>query len=115
MLSAAGPCADVGPAFPATTPVAHRELPRRVATLSVHTSPLEQPGTGDAGGMNVYIAQTAIRMAERGVAVEIFTRATSSEAPPVVELAPGVLVRHVAAGPFEGLSKDDLPSQLCAF
>jgi D-inositol-3-phosphate glycosyltransferase len=86
-----------------------------VCLLSVHTSPLAQPGTGDAGGMNVYVAQTARRMAERGVAVEIFTRATSSEAPPTVELAPGVLVRHVGAGPFEGLSKDDLPGQLCAF
>ena len=83
--------------------------------LSVHTSPLEQPGTGDAGGMNVYIVETARRMARRGVEVEIFTRATSSEHPPVVELAPGVLVRHVAAGPFEGLGKNDLPSQLCAF
>ena len=83
--------------------------------LSVHTSPLEQPGTGDAGGMNVYIEQTARRMAQRGVEVEIFTRATSSEQEPVAELAPGVLVRHVAAGPFEGLSKNDLPSQLCAF
>jgi D-inositol-3-phosphate glycosyltransferase len=47
--------------------------------------------------------------------VEIFTRATSSDLPPVAELAPGVLVRHVAAGPFEGLGKNDLPSQLCAF
>ncbi|MCW2631855.1 MAG: D-inositol 3-phosphate glycosyltransferase, partial [Pseudonocardia sp.] len=90
-------------------------LPRRVCVLSVHTSPLEQPGTGDAGGMNVYIEQTATRMARRGVQVEIFTRATSSEQPPTVELAPGVLVRHVAAGPFEGLGKDDLPGQLCAF
>jgi D-inositol-3-phosphate glycosyltransferase len=81
----------------------------------VHTSPLEQPGTGDAGGMNVYIVETATRMARRGVAVEIFTRATSSEHPPVAELAPGVLVRHVVAGPFEGLGKHDLPSQLCAF
>lgn len=90
-------------------------LLRRVCVLSVHTSPLEQPGTGDAGGMNVYIAETATRMAQRGVAVEIFTRATSSDQPPVVELAPGVLVRHVTAGPFEGLSKNDLPSQLCAF
>lgn len=89
--------------------------PARVCLLSVHTSPLEQPGTGDAGGMNVYIAQTARRMAERGVAVEIFTRATSSDAAPVVRLAPGVLVRHVAAGPFEGLGKHDLPGQLCAF
>ncbi|RZT88575.1 D-inositol-3-phosphate glycosyltransferase [Pseudonocardia sediminis] len=91
------------------------ELPQRVAVLSVHTSPTEQPGTGDAGGMNVYVAQTAIRMARRGVEVEIFTRATSSEQPPFVELAPGVQVRYVAAGPFEGLGKDDLPSQLCAF
>jgi D-inositol-3-phosphate glycosyltransferase len=88
---------------------------RRVCVLSVHTSPLEQPGTGDAGGMNVYVVETATRMARRGVAVEIFTRATSSEQPPVVALAPGVLVRHVAAGPFEGLGKNDLPSQLCAF
>jgi D-inositol-3-phosphate glycosyltransferase len=86
-----------------------------VAVLSVHTSPLEQPGTGDAGGMNVYIVQTALRMARRGVAVEIFTRATSSDLPPVVELAPGVTVRHVVAGPFEGLDKGELPAQLCAF
>ena len=90
-------------------------IPRRVCVLSVHTSPLEQPGTGDAGGMNVYVVETATRMARRGVAVEIFTRATSSEQPPVAALAPGVLVRHVAAGPFEGLGKNDLPSQLCAF
>jgi len=83
--------------------------------LSLHTSPLEQPGTGDAGGMNVYIEQTAVRMAQRGVAVEIFTRATSSDQPPTVELAPGVQVRHVVAGPFEGLGKAELPSQLCAF
>ncbi len=89
--------------------------PRRVCVLSVHTSPLEQPGTGDAGGMNVYVVETATRMARAGVAVEIFTRATSSEQPPVAALAPGVLVRHVAAGPFEGLGKNDLPSQLCAF
>jgi D-inositol-3-phosphate glycosyltransferase len=86
-----------------------------VCLLSVHTSPLEQPGTGDAGGMNVYVVQTALRMARRGIEVEIFTRATSSEHPPVEELAPGVLVRHVVAGPFEGLGKNDLPSQLCAF
>ncbi|HEX3650946.1 MAG TPA: D-inositol-3-phosphate glycosyltransferase [Pseudonocardiaceae bacterium] len=92
-----------------------REQPRRVAVLSVHTSPLEQPGTGDAGGMNVYVVQTALRMARRGVQVEIFTRATSSGLPPVVDVAPGVLVRHVVAGPFEGLDKAELPAQLCAF
>jgi D-inositol-3-phosphate glycosyltransferase len=81
----------------------------------VHTSPLEQPGTGDAGGMNVYVVEVARRLAERDVAVEIFTRATASGLPPMVEMAPGVHVRHVTAGPFEGLSKEELPSQLCAF
>ena len=90
-------------------------VPRRVAVLSVHTSPLAQPGTGDAGGMNVYVLQSALQMARRGVEVEIFTRATSSADAPVVQVAPGVLVRNVVAGPFEGLDKYDLPTQLCAF
>jgi D-inositol-3-phosphate glycosyltransferase len=89
--------------------------PHRIATLSVHTSPLEQPGTGDAGGMNVYIVEVSKRLARLGVEVEIFTRATGSSLPPIVEMAPGVTVRHITAGPFEGLSKEDLPSQLCAF
>lgn len=83
--------------------------------LSVHTSPLAQPGTGDAGGMNVYVLQTAVQLARRGIEVEIFTRATSSNVPPVQEAAPGVLVRNVVAGPFEGLDKQDLPTQLCPF
>jgi len=86
----------------------------RIAILSVHTSPMHQPGTGDSGGMNVYIAETAKRIAQRGIEVEIFTRATSLTEPEVTELAPGVLVRHIPAGPFEGLRKEDLPSQLCA-
>ncbi|MBE8470438.1 D-inositol-3-phosphate glycosyltransferase [Streptomyces sp. 3R004] len=88
---------------------------RRVAVLSVHTSPLHQPGTGDAGGMNVYIVELARRLAALGIEVEIFTRAGSAALLPTVELTPGVLVRHVPAGPYEGLAKEDLPAQLCAF
>jgi D-inositol-3-phosphate glycosyltransferase len=83
--------------------------------LSVHTSPLHQPGMGDAGGMNVYIVELAQRLAAINIEVEIFTRATTGALPPTVELAPGVLVRHVDAGPYEGLAKEDLPAQLCAF
>lgn len=83
--------------------------------LSAHTSPLEQPGTGDAGGMNVYVLELAKRLAARDVAVEVFTRSTSRHLPPVVEAWPGVTVHHVSAGPFDGLTKDDLPSQLCGF
>ena len=87
----------------------------RVAMLSVHTSPWEQPGTGDAGGLNVYVVEVAKRLARRDIAVEIFTRATSGAQPPSAELVPGVTVRTITAGPFEGLSKNDLPGQLCAF
>jgi len=94
----------------------HRlDLPRRVATLSLHTSPLDQPGTGDAGGMNVYVVETSKRLAALGIEVDVFTRATSSDLPLAVELSPGVTVRHIVAGPFEGLGKEDLPAQLCAF
>ncbi|MFF4198578.1 D-inositol-3-phosphate glycosyltransferase [Nonomuraea sp. NPDC001831] len=87
----------------------------RVATISMHTSPLDQPGTGDAGGMNVYIVESARRLAQLGVEVEIFTRATARDQPPVAELAPGVLVRHLTAGPYEEMDRADLPGQLCAF
>jgi D-inositol-3-phosphate glycosyltransferase len=89
--------------------------PCRVATLSVHTSPLDQPGGGDAGGMNVYVLEVARRLADLGVQSEIFTRATSSRLPALVEVAPGVLVRHIVAGPYSGLEKEELPAQLCAF
>jgi D-inositol-3-phosphate glycosyltransferase len=81
----------------------------------MHTSPLDQPGTGDAGGMNVYIVESARRLAQLGVEVEIFTRATARDLPPVAELAPGVLVRHLTAGPYEEMDRADLPAQLCAF
>ncbi len=87
----------------------------RMAMLTVHTSPLDPPGSGDAGGLNVYVVEIARRLAQAGVEVEVFTRATSGALPETVELAPGVLVRHVVAGPYEGLGKGDLPGQLCAF
>ncbi|HEY3003032.1 MAG TPA: D-inositol-3-phosphate glycosyltransferase [Kribbellaceae bacterium] len=83
--------------------------------VSLHTSPLDQPGTGDAGGMNVYVVELSKRLANHGIEVDIFTRATSSALPPRVELVPGVVVRNVAAGPYEGLGKNDLPAQLCTF
>ena len=91
------------------------DVPRRIATISLHTSPLDQPGTGDAGGLNVYVVEVSKRLAERGVEVEIFTRAVCRDTPPTVELVPGVLVRNVVAGPFEELDKNALPAQICPF
>lgn len=92
-----------------------REAALRVAVVSLHTSPLDQPGTGDAGGLNVYVARTAERMAAVGAQVDVFTRATSAHRPSVVATRPGVRVHHLAAGPLEGLPKEDLPGQVCAF
>ncbi len=88
---------------------------QRLAMISVHTSPLDQPGTGDAGGLNVYVVEVAKRLASRGIEVDIFTRATRSALEAVVPHSDGVTVRHVHAGPFEGLTKDELPGQLCVF
>jgi D-inositol-3-phosphate glycosyltransferase len=65
--------------------------------------------------MNVSIVEVAKRLAARGVEVDIFTRKTASGQPRRVEMYPGVNVRHVISGPFEGLAKEDLPAQMCAF
>ena len=86
----------------------------KIATLMVHSSPLDQAGIGDAGGMNVYVVESAKKMAQAGVNVDIFTRANHPNLPETVEIADGVNVKHLVAGPFEGLSKEELPSQLGA-
>ena len=85
-----------------------------IATLMVHTSPLDQPGAGDAGGMNIYVAEGAKRMAAMGVKVDIFTRRNHADLPDTVELAPGVTVRHLDAGPIEGVTKEELPQYIPA-
>ena len=87
----------------------------RVAMISMHTSPLEQPGTGDAGGMNVYVHNIATQLARQGTTVDVFTRATRPSQGEIVEVEPGYRVINVVAGPYEGLEKEDLPTQLAAF
>ena len=69
---------------------------QRVAMLSVHTSPLAQPGTGDGGGMNVYVRALGSALARAGVGVDVLTRAEHAEQPPVVDVEPGFRVMHVA-------------------
>jgi len=86
-----------------------------VAMLSVHTSPLDQPGTGDAGGLNVYVTELARALADRGARVDVFTRATAPDQPEVVPVRDGVTVRHVVAGPPAGVDKAALPDLLPAF
>lgn len=83
---------------------------RRVAYLSMHTSPLRQPGVGDAGGMNVYVDQLARAMTEREVVVDVFTRRDAPDLPERVTVVPGYTVHHVEAGPHRPLGTDRLAS-----
>lgn len=78
----------------------------RVAVLSLHTSPLESPGGGDAGGLNVYVMRVAEQMAANGVECDIFTRRINPDAPEITEVAPGIRVINIHAGPERGLHKD---------
>jgi D-inositol-3-phosphate glycosyltransferase len=83
----------------------------RIATLMVHTSPLDQPGIGDAGGMNIYVVEAAQRMAAMGVEVDIFTRRTNPDQAEIVEISKGVRVRHFACG-HGALTKEELPAHI---
>jgi D-inositol-3-phosphate glycosyltransferase len=83
----------------------------RIAVLMVHTSPLEQPGIGDAGGMNIYVVESAQRMAAMGVSVDIFTRRTHASETETVEISPGVRVRYFDCG-HGSLTKEQLPAHI---
>jgi len=88
---------------------------RRLAVLSLHTSPLAQPGSGDGGGMNVYVRQLAAGLARRGVEVDVYTRADDPSLPAVVAAEPGLHVHHIAAGPLGPLPKGRLPGIVAEF
>ncbi|HUR01792.1 MAG TPA: glycosyltransferase [Nonomuraea sp.] len=81
---------------------------RRLTVLSLHTSPLAQPGTGDGGGMNVYVRQLSTALARTGVECDVYTRAWSAAQPAVVNVEPGLRVHHVAAGPLGPVPKEEL-------
>lgn len=87
---------------------------QRVAFLSLHTSPLAQPGSGDSGGMNVYVRELVSSLAQGGIDCTTFTRATHPDQRQVVQVEPGHRVVHVPAGGFD-LAKDDLLSVVPEF
>ncbi len=87
---------------------------QRLAVLSLHTSPLLQPGQGDAGGMNVYVRELVSSLAQAGVDSTVYVRRWHDELPPVVEVEPGFRVVHVPAGP-SALPKEALPGVIDEF
>ncbi|MFM8861389.1 MAG: glycosyltransferase, partial [Acidimicrobiia bacterium] len=87
---------------------------RSLAVLSLHTSPLSQPGTGDSGGMNVYVRELVGALAQAGVRTEVYVRRASDEVPEIVDVEPGFRVVHIDAGPPD-LAKEDLPEHVDAY
>ncbi|MBM3657067.1 MAG: glycosyltransferase family 1 protein [Actinobacteria bacterium] len=79
----------------AATPAQH------VAVLSLHTSPLAQPGVGDGGGMNVYVRELTSSLARLGVQCTTYTRAWKPGLADVVDIEPNHRLVHVRAGDFD--------------
>jgi len=88
---------------------------RKLAVLSMHTSPLAQPGMGDGGGMNVYVRELSSALARGGVTCDVYTRRWSGELPDVVEVEPVFAVHHVAAGPPRAVAKETLQEHVEEF
>ena len=78
----------------------------------VHTSPLDQAGIGDAGGMNIYVCEAAQNMAAMGLKVDIFTRRNNPDVADIVEVSPGVRVIQLNVGPVSGVTKEQLPAMI---
>jgi D-inositol-3-phosphate glycosyltransferase len=92
-----------------------RERPPRVAVVSLHTSPLDQPGSGDSGGMNVFIRAAAERLSAEGIGIDVFTRSRDERRPEVQELGGGSRIINVPAGPNATVPKETLPRYLPEF
>jgi D-inositol-3-phosphate glycosyltransferase len=87
----------------------------RIAVISLHTSPLDQPGTGDSGGMNVEIRALAERLGDRGVAIDVFTRCAGRGVPEVDRLGPLARVFQIPAGPCAPVDREALPELVPGF
>ena len=86
-----------------------------VAILSMHTSPLAQPGSGDGGGMNVYVRELSSALTRAGIDCDVFTRAEAAGVPGIVTVEPGLRVHHVPAGPAAPVDKERLPELVDEF
>ncbi len=92
----------------ATPSVAERHLPRRIAMISLHTSPLAQLGGRDTGGMNVYVREVAAELGELGIAIDVFTRRDAEDTPEVQEFAPRARLIQIDAGPPHRIEKEEM-------
>ena len=95
-------------------------LPRRIAMLSLHTSPLAPLGGRETGGMNVYVREVAAQLAALGIAVDVFTRRSSTTEDEVREIAPavggvGARLVQITAGPKSRIERQEMIPFVDAF
>ena len=87
---------------------------QRLAVIAYHSSPLAEPGSGDAGGMSVYVREVAAHLAASGVHSDIFTRATT-DIPRITQVGTDVRVVGITAGPNRPVPKEELPAHIGDF
>jgi D-inositol-3-phosphate glycosyltransferase len=87
---------------------------RRMAVIAYHSSPLQEPGVGDAGGMTVYVRALAAALARMDLATDIFTRA-AGDSPRIADIGPSTRVISVPAGPLARIPKEQGPDHLDEF
>ncbi len=92
----------------ATYPATGTSSPRRVAVLSLHTSPIAPLGGRETGGMNVYVREVSRELARAGVLVDVFTRRSAPDDPRVRMLDPGVRLIQIEAGPASRIEKEEM-------
>ncbi|WP_017822959.1 glycosyltransferase [Brachybacterium muris] len=91
------------------------EVPLRIVAVSLHTSPLAEPGGADAGGMNVVVLEQSLALARAGHQVDLFTRRSDPDTPATMDIAPGVRVHHLDAGPPAPLAKSAMEQAIEPF
>ncbi len=97
----------------ATPLISTGTAPRRIAVISMHTSPTASLGQNANGGLNVYVREVCSAFSERGIATDVFTRKQSVDEPQIETLAPNSRVIYVPAG--SGLDKYSLYGEVPAF
>src|SRR5437870_2523921 len=103
------------PAAPARPDARESRGGARVAMLSVHGCPLDQLGTREVGGMQLYVRELSRELGRLGVQVDVFTRKTRPDLARVVEFGERARVIHLDAGPPQRIDKNEVVQHLPAF
>lgn len=79
-----------------------------IAEISVHSCPQRSPGTGDVGGMNLYILALSHEMNKLGVEVDIFARRHDPDEPEIININERTRLIHIPAGAAKDIAKTEI-------